>query len=129
MLRHLYLIAVVYALLICPIRCLGVESSRGEVAKAPKCSCCRHAKPADPDKKDCPCDDDCRCWHCVCHGALTVSPVAAIDHDCVNGLSGIPLALVDALTAPQVWERSSIGSDLRRDCGRTLRICCGSLLC
>lgn len=128
MLRHFYLFAVIYALLVCPIRCLGSETSRGEEGNLAKCSCGRHAQPVESNERDCP-SDDCQRWHCVCYGALTVSPVAAVDHFLVDGLGDIPLTIVEALTAPAVWERSSVGSDLRRDCGRTLRICCGSLLC
>jgi len=133
MLRHVYLVAVIYALLICPIRCIG----GGEVAHAGEsvstgCACCRHSVlPTDTEGHQAPQQsDDCQCGSCLCHGATRVDSVPPIDHEAVSELIHFRIELVDACACPDMeCVEFPDGWDLRRLSGKSLRICYSSLLC
>jgi hypothetical protein len=71
MLSAIHASCLIFALLICPFRCMGAFASDCAAVSAHQCSCCHHAQQGDGDQ-DVPADhsDDCGCENCLCHGAV-----------------------------------------------------------
>lgn len=133
MFRFALVLSTAFVLLICPIRCASAAAPSGSgsvVAK--KCACCRHARPAehDSDQNAPRPSDGCECGNCLCHGALQVAGVDAVDIGSVWPVAVLPLSLVEC--AP-IWRAdfgsSDVGLDFKRSDGRSTRIACVSWLC
>lgn len=132
MFRWAHILVTIAFLLICPIRCVSAATSTPSgVSVRQKCACCRHKvapKPASEQKS--PPVDDCGCGSCLCHGALRVTVVDAID------LGAVAPAFSFLMIVPEcTTERSQPASasertfDFKRLDGQSTRIAFNSWLC
>jgi hypothetical protein len=130
MFRSLHAITVIFALLICPFRCMGAFADASAEDAAPKCSCCHHASensssPEQPMEGS----GDCGCASCLCHGA-----VRGDDGDAQNQ-SVLYLCFlmipVEPMAPESVLDGVSVSIENSPPCvsGRTLRIVQQSFLC
>ena len=132
MLRLAQVLAIIAVLLICPIRCAHAaapDAPRAAVSK--KCACCHHKPARDSGSHEgSPPAENCECGTCLCHGAVRVADVAAVDLGLCCPLQALPVVTVEirAVGLPE-FETAVSHSDFKRLDGRSTRIACASWLC
>lgn len=132
---RIFSLLVIFALLICPFRCMGAfcageESAEGMVAT---CKCCHHASSteADQQENDPAPDEPGACDSCLCHGALRGEDSGNTDLD-LQQIACLPVDLLplSARSLPfEFLESAAENADLPIIFGWMLRIRFESIVC